>query len=169
MDQGWFWERSADGAARFVLGTVGQRPLVCFGVNPSTAIPGALDRTVSRVQGFAFDNGYDSWIMLNVYPQIATDPNDMHAEQDVELSAENERHIMAVLRVQPPTLLAAWGGLITKRPYLRAALRNILNIADSAGGSWLSIGKREAGQHPLHPLYQRAVTPLEPYDPAMYR
>ena len=69
----WIYERSADGSARFVLGTVGVNPLVCFGINPSAAVPNAPDRTVARVGNFAVDNCYDSWTMLNVYPQIATD------------------------------------------------------------------------------------------------
>jgi hypothetical protein len=68
-DDQWIYERSADGSARFVLGTVGVNPLVCFGINPSTAVPNAPDGTVARVSKFAVD----SWTMLNVYPQIATD------------------------------------------------------------------------------------------------
>ena len=44
----WIYERTADNAARSVLGTVGARPLVCVGVNPSTAAPGDPDLTVSK-------------------------------------------------------------------------------------------------------------------------
>lgn len=169
MNQGWLWEHSLDGTARFVLGTVGENPLVCFGVNPSTARPGALDPTVNRVQNFAFDNGYDSWIMLNLYPQISTDPNGLHEVWDIALSTENERHIANVIRGGPSTLLAAWGGLIMKRPFLRQSLRRILDIADASECTWLSINRRKPDQHPLHPLYQRADSPLVPYDPGMYR
>lgn len=111
-EQQWIYEHTADGSARFVLGTVGENPLVCFGINPSTAKPGALDRTVNRVQNFATDNGFDSWTMLNVYPQISTDPKGMHLDHDAELTAENERHIAQAVQGRP-ALLAAWGGLVT--------------------------------------------------------
>jgi hypothetical protein len=47
MEQ-WVYEHAADGTARFVLGTVGADPLVCFGINPSTATPGAPENTVER-------------------------------------------------------------------------------------------------------------------------
>ncbi len=49
---GWLYEHSGDGTARFLLGTQGENPLVFFGVNPSTARPGALDPTVRRVARF---------------------------------------------------------------------------------------------------------------------
>ena len=60
---------------RYVLGRVGRRPLVCIGINPSTAQPGALDPTLKSVERLANANGFDSWIMFNVYPQRATNPN----------------------------------------------------------------------------------------------
>lgn len=64
----------------------GENPLVCFGINPSTAVPNALDPTLKRVRRFAAENGYDSWTMLNVYPQIATNPKTLTAR-----TAQNSR------------------------------------------------------------------------------
>ena len=49
-------------------GAGGRRPLVCIGINPSTAQPGALDPTLKSVERLANANGFDSWIMFNVYP-----------------------------------------------------------------------------------------------------
>jgi len=82
MTETWIYERTADNSARFVLGTVGVNPLVCVGVNPSTAAPGDPDRTVSKVMGFAARNGFDSWVMLNLYPQRSIDPKGMHLVHD---------------------------------------------------------------------------------------
>jgi hypothetical protein len=97
-----------------VLGTVGEYPLVCFGINPSTATPSTLDRTVARVSRFAADNGFDSWTMLNVYPQISTDPRGLDRVYQADLKTENERTIARLLGErrsnQPRTLLAAWAG-----------------------------------------------------------
>lgn len=171
-EQQWLWERTADGSARFVLGTVGVHPLICFGINPSTAVPGALDRTVARVSRFAADNGYDSWMMLNVYPQISTDPKGMDQEHSAELKAENERHIAEVLRVldggQPRTLLAAWGGLVESRAYLPVLLQSIVTLSTAAGSKWVSLGEPTKKGHPRHPLYVRGDTQLQSFDAERY-
>ena len=73
----WYYEPHTYQPYRYVLGRVGRRPLVCIGINPSTAQPGALDPTLKSVERLANANGFDSWIMFNVYPQRATNPNDM--------------------------------------------------------------------------------------------
>lgn len=161
---GWVWERTVDGAARFVLGTLGENPLVCFGINPSTAVPGALDKTVNRVRGFAADNGHDSWTMLNVYPQITPFPKELHQHHSAELKAENEHRIATIIDGRPLTLLAAWGGTVTKRKYLPALLRDIVSITNAAGCRWVSLGDALAGGHPPHPLYLAGTTPLQEFD-----
>ena len=166
-DQQWIYDSSADGSARFVLGTVGENPLVCFGINPSTAVPGVPDPTVKRVIRFAADNGFDSWTMLNVYPQISTDPRGMHSDHEPALKAENERRIARAIQGRP-TLLAAWGGLITSRSYLRPLLRDIVEITTAAGSQWMSLGEVTKDGHPRHPLYLSAAAPLVPFDMAEY-
>lgn len=166
--QQWVYERTADGSARFVLGTVGLNPLVCFGINPSTAVPNALDRTVARVSRFAADNGYDSWTMLNVYPQIATDPEDIDREHRPDLKAENEQQIIKALGDRPRTLLAAWGGLIESRAYLPMLLRGIVQLATDAGCDWVSLGEPTKYGHPRHPLYVRSDAPLQVFNADRY-
>ena len=54
---------------RYILGTRGQKPLICVGINPSTAAPDALDNTLKSVERIALYNGYDSFLMFNVYAQ----------------------------------------------------------------------------------------------------
>ena len=164
----WIYERAADGSARYVLGTVGLNPLVCFGINPSTAVPNAPDRTIARVSRFAADNGYDSWTMLNVYPQIATDPKDLDRACRPVLKAENERQIAGMIAGRALTLLAAWGGLIASRPYLPSLLRDILKLTSVAGCDWVSLGDSTKGGHPRHPLFVRADTPLQPFGVERY-
>ena len=78
----WYYEPHTYQPYRYVLGRVGRHPLVCIGINPSTAQPGALDPTLKSVERLAAANGFDSWIMFNVYPQRATDPNDMDKVPD---------------------------------------------------------------------------------------
>ena len=51
---------------RYILGTRGPDPLICIGINPSTAAPEDLDNTLKSVSRIAAGNGYPSWIMFNV-------------------------------------------------------------------------------------------------------
>lgn len=168
MTDKWIYEPSVDGASRFVLGVVGTNPLICFGINPSTAKPGALDPPVTRVRNFAAAHGYDGWTMLNVYPQISTDPAGMHRRHDPQLKATNERHIAAAIQGHP-TLLAAWGTNMTRRPCLSELLRHILKLTDSSGARWLSLGKPLQDGHPPHPSRLANATPLVPFDMSSYR
>jgi len=164
MSQQWLYEHNADNSARFVLGTVGRNPLVCFGINPSTAKPKLLDPTVGRVESFAESHGYDSWIMLNVYPQIATDPAHLHTLPAAALKVENERAIASAISGRELTLLAAWGVLINKRRYLRPLLRDILAMPALKGQNWVSLGPVTAEGHPRHPSRLATGTSLQPFD-----
>ena len=100
----WYYEPHTYLPYRYVLGRVGRHPLVCIGINPSTAQPGALDPTLKSVERLANANGFDSWIMFNVYPQRATDPNDMDRVPDRALCDENLRWLRAVLAETEPTM-----------------------------------------------------------------
>ena len=51
---------------RYILGTKGKKPLICIGINPSTARPDALDNTLKSVERTALFNGYDSFLMFNL-------------------------------------------------------------------------------------------------------
>ncbi|WP_206348590.1 MULTISPECIES: DUF1643 domain-containing protein [unclassified Leucobacter] len=57
--------------------------------------------------------------MLNLYPQRSTDPTGMDVVHVPELKAANEQFIAEFIGGRKLTLLAAWGGLITIRPYLQ--------------------------------------------------
>lgn len=165
-EQAWIYEHSAD--ARFVLGTVGDNPLVCFGINPSVAVPNSLDQTVRRVKGLAASSGFDSWTMLNVYPQIATAPEEMHPVLDPELKLENERQIEKLIDGRPLTLLGAWGGLIRSRPYLVPLLTEIVHVTDVAGCTWVSYGTPLLDGHPRHLSRAKSQLPLAPFDMGAY-
>lgn len=149
----WLYERTDDNSARFVLGTLGDSPLVCFGINPSTAEPNSLDPTLKRVSKYAIKNGFDSWIMLNIYPQRATSPNNLHLEADESLHQKNIEYITSILEKRHLLLWAAWGESITTRSYLMGCLRSINEIATRCGCQWVSLGN-SASMHPHHPLYR---------------
>ena len=70
----WLYAPNFYSEYRYILGTRGKNPLICIGINPSTAKPDDLDNTLKSVERIAHGNGFDSFIMFNVYAQRATDP-----------------------------------------------------------------------------------------------
>ena len=65
----WLYVPHTYSEYRYILGTRGLKPLICVGINPSTAAPDALDPTLQSAQRIALNNGYDSFLMFNVYAQ----------------------------------------------------------------------------------------------------
>lgn len=153
---------------RYILGTRGSDPLICIGINPSTAAPDDLDNTLKSVARIADANGYDSWIMFNVYAQRATNPDDMDIALNEKLHRENMRAFEYILNNVgegiSPAIWAAWGTIIEKRPYLRDCVLDMVRIGQSYGANWFSAGKRSKKGHPHHPLYLRKDAVTEPFD-----
>jgi len=164
----WIYTNTTDNKARFLLGEKGDRTLICIGINPSTAEPENLDNTLTAVRRFANDLGYDSWLMLNVYPQRATDPNNLHFEADQVLHRQNLVAVESVLEHGKADIWAAWGTLIKKRKYLKDCLSDIYQITEKHNISWYSMGKKTKEGHPHHPLYLRKDSRLEIFDITEY-
>ncbi|MBQ9251040.1 MAG: DUF1643 domain-containing protein [Clostridia bacterium] len=150
---------------RYILGTRGQKPLICIGVNPSTAIPGRLDNTLKSAERIALFNGYDSFIMFNVYAQRATLPEDMDREWNLSLHAENMKAFRYALEQskEAPAIWAAWGAVIEKRAYLPLCVREMIQIGREYGARWYTAGPRSKAGHPHHPLYLKKDSLLEPF------
>ncbi len=155
---------------RYILGTRGNHSLLCIGINPSTARPDRLDNTLASVQRIAHGNGFDSFIMLNVYAQRATRPDDMEKELNPLLHRENLEALRYALAQagDTPTIWAAWGNIIEKRPYLYGCVRDMIAVGEEAGARWVSCGRRSKKGHPHHPLYLKSTSPLDPFDAAAY-
>lgn len=150
---------------RYILGTKGSKPLICIGINPSTAAPGALDNTLKSVERIAKGNGYDSFIMFNVYAQRATDPNTMDRMCNIHLHQQNMEAFRYVLSLNPsPGIWAAWGTIIEKREYLAACLNDMLSIGLEADAQWFCAGPCSKKGHPHHPLYLKKDEMLKPFD-----
>ena len=106
----WLYVPNTYADYRYLLGTRGERPLICVGINPSTAAPDRLDNTLKSVERIAQGNGFDSFLMFNVYAQRATRPKDMEKTCNPFLHRENMRAFDYVLSLSPePAVWAAWG------------------------------------------------------------
>ena len=99
----WLYVPDAYDEYRYILGTRGNRPLICIGINPSTARPDALDNTLKSVERIALANGYDSFLMMNVYAQRATDPKHMEKAENAFLHRENLEAFRYVLSLAGDT------------------------------------------------------------------
>ena len=165
----WIYAPNYYSEYRYILGTRGEKPLICVGINPSTAAPDDLDNTLKSVERVARFNGYDSFLMFNVYAQRATDPDDMERACNTALHAENMKAFDYVLSLsEAPAVWAAWGTVIEKRDYLPACVRDMIALGEARGARWYSAGKRSKKGHPHHPLYLRKDSLLEPFDVAGY-
>ena len=154
---------------RYILGTRGKNPLICIGINPSTAEPDNLDNTLKSVERIALGNGFDSFIMFNVYAQRATNPDTMERSCNEMLHRENLEAFRYVLSIsEKPAVWAAWGAIIEKRKYLSACVRDMLAVGEEYGASWYCAGAITKKGHPHHPLYLRKDEKIKPFDVSTY-
>lgn len=163
----WIYETDPDNFCRYSLGNFHKSPLLCVGVNPSTATPEKLDPTIRSVARIAQTNNYDGWIMINLYPQRATNPKDMDSIMNHSTCQENLSIIKSILdKYKITEIWAAWGTLITKRPYLKKCLSDIYTITSNY--NWVTFGPSSKAGHPHHPLYLSSKAQKKNFDLAKY-
>ena len=167
--QKWLYAPNFYSEYRYLLGTRGKNPLICIGINPSTAKPDALDNTLKSVERIALGNGYDSFLMFNVYAQRATSPDDMEKVYNPALHRENLEAFRYILSISDkPAVWAAWGAIIEKRAYLPDCVRDLVHAGEEFSASWYCAGAITKKGHPHHPLYLRKDEKLKPFDVKTY-
>ncbi len=165
----WIYAPNFYSEYRYILGTRGENPLICVGINPSTAKPGDLDNTLKSVERIALGNGFDSFIMFNVYAQRATNPDDMEEKCNLLLHRENMEAFSYVLSLsKAPAVWAAWGTIIEKRDYLPDCLKDMLEAGEKYNAKWYCAGAISKKGHPHHPLYLRKDEKLKSFDVSAY-
>lgn len=161
----WLYAPNFYSEYRYILGTRGQNPLICIGINPSTAEPEHLDNTLKSVERIALGNGFDSFIMFNVYAQRATDPDAMEKVCNPLLHKENLEAFRYVLSIsKAPAVWAAWGAIIEKRSYLAQCVEDMVALGQAFGAKWYCAGAITKKGHPHHPLYLRKDEKLKDFD-----
>lgn len=163
----WLYIPHEDLEYRYILGTAGENPLICVGINPSTAKPDALDRTLQSVERISLANGYDSFIMFNVYAQRATIPDHMDTICNLKMHQENMeafRYCLEQSVAGTASIWAAWGTIIEKRPWLKDLVGDMIQIASEYSANWFTAGKRSKKGHPHHPLYLPKNSKLDPFE-----
>ena len=161
----WLYVPNFYSEYRYILGTRGKNPLICVGINPSTAKPDDLDNTLKSVQRIADGTGFDSFLMFNVYAQRATRPDDMEKKCNLRLHEENMKAWRYLLSIsEKPAVWAAWGAIIEKRNYLPECVADMLRISREYDAEWFCAGAISKKGHPHHPLYLRKDEKLKPFD-----
>ena len=165
----WIYAPNFYSEYRYILGTRGANPLICIGINPSTARPDDLDNTLKSVERIALGNGFDSFIMFNVYAQRATDPDTMERRCNMLLHRENLEAFRYVLSIsEKPAVWAAWGTIIEKRDYLIRCLQDMIDVGEQYSARWFCAGALSKKGHPHHPLYLRKDEKIREFDIKAY-
>jgi len=157
------YEYSKEENTRYSLGIKGENTLFCIGVNPSIATPKQYDRTIKKLEKIAELNGYDSWLMLNIYPQIATDPNDLDCNINNDYHEKNLQIIKKYIN-KNSNILCGWGNLITKRKYLKNCLKDIYEILNKYNNNYLKINDFTVKGNPRHISRQCIDNGLNKFD-----
>lgn len=158
----WIYNTDPENLCRYSLGYCSRSPLLCIGVNPSTASPENLDPTIQSVARIAQKNSYDGWIMINLYPQRSTNPDKMHQQLDNTIHQQNLHIIKSILdNYAISDIWAAWGTLITKRTFLSKCLTDIYSMTSDY--HWITFGSTSKAGHPHHPLYLSSQASKAPF------
>lgn len=135
------------------------------GCNPSKAGADTEDHTTRKIRRFTERLDCDAFALANVYPWIATDPNDLRVAarggRDVLGNPDADRSLADLLEShRSERVIFAWGDALARVPGWRARIATIDHAARSLGIRPLCLGTAKSGQ-PRHPLMLPYATKLE--------
>jgi hypothetical protein len=146
------YSNARNDAWRFTLGKSGKRKLLTLGLNPSTATKEKSDVTVAKVKGVAERNGFDGFVMLNLYPVRSTDFSVLPLEAETDAFQENLSRIEQLVSVESsPVIWAAWGESILARTFFVQACLELFERLKPLRVSWRHFGPLTNSGHPRHP------------------
>lgn len=135
---------------RYTLGKYVTKPLIFFGINPSTASIEKNDATISIIEHIAKLRHYDGYMMLNIYPLRATKIDSAFPKKcDVDICAKNLHYIEKTI-YKSAEVVAAWGSHIRDRDYFIDILDQINRLLKEKDATWLCLSVTKGG-HPHHP------------------
>ena len=134
----------------------GKKLILWIGLNPSTADEQKLDPTLTRIRSFSEREGFDGFLMTNIFGFRATDPKEMIRTPD-PIGPENDQALLAAAE-RCDKVVAAWGahGVHQDRAIAVAKLL--------ASHKLWCLGTTKAG-FPRHPLYVKGDQPLVRWRP----
>ncbi len=144
-----------DNEKRFVIGKKGKRNLLCVGINPNTADSDGLDPTSRNVEKIALNNGYDGWILVNLYPKREKNVSLLEIKPDEKLFWENLNLIKSIVRNNQfgfDKVWLAWGNDIDSfnQVYLKESAYHLFKKLEEFEMEYVSAGTNVSG-NPTHP------------------
>ncbi|MFD2697385.1 DUF1643 domain-containing protein [Mesonia sediminis] len=137
-----------DNEKRFALGKKGKRNLLCIGLNPNTANELNLDGTTRNVERIANDNGYDGWLMANLYPTRNPKGYKLDNQADENLFWKNIQAIDTLVsskELNIQDVLLGWGDDIKAKPYFAASIYAIYDKLDKHGLNYFAFRINKSG------------------------
>lgn len=165
----WIYLNNKNNRLRFALGEKGDKMVACLGINPSTAKPDDPDNTLGLVKRITKFNGYDGWVMFNIYPQRAADIGEIDVEVNTQIVQENLSIVKGTLiKHKIHTVWLAYGDLIESRPYLKTCLLDLFSSLNELDIHWKIIQDPTRKGHPGHPLYKAVESSFRDFDIQRY-
>ena len=133
-----------------------------FGVNPSKANEEESDPTITRVITTAACNGYNTCLMLNLYPLRNKNPDELPEHPDKDLVAlkywvkYGDNSIIAQIKdiqkkEKSVDILLAFGGCIKERDYLKTCFEEIVKKIKEIKPCYKVLALTQDG-FPAHPI-----------------
>ncbi len=180
---GWYCvdANSKDMQVRYLLGKgdISKDTVIVIGVNPSTADDKQEDNTMTRVKNKLASKGYNSFVMINIFPLRATNPKELPKVKDLNenyvfLHKQNLLAISYILdKIQDKNsnsiakdikVWCAWGSTIEERKYLREYFKDIIELLNKYNAKYYHVGPISKKGNPHHPLYVSDSYNLEEFN-----
>ena len=136
----------------------GGRRIAWIGLNPSTADESQLDPTLRRIRGFSEREGFNEFVMLNVFGLRSTDPAGLLEHPD-PIGPGNFATIAKAVK-DCPLVVAAWGG--GKYSDHCEAASQVQAVLRRISGRVVCLGLTAQG-FPRHPLYVHGTTEFQAF------
>ena len=159
------YSSNKDDTWRYTLGKPGKSLLMTIGLNPSTATREKADNTVAKVEKIAQREGFDGFVMLNLYPVRETHYRLLPSTADRKAFNRNLDKIEELVAAQSnPVIWAAWGESIKHHPYFVEARDELFARLAKYDVKWVRFGELTAKGHPRHPSRLQYSWKLLPYE-----
>lgn len=159
---------------RLLLRKEGHKPLVIIGLNPSAANESAPDATMRKILGFISTwsksgaRDYDSFIMLNLYPQRETSPCELNKKSrfiNEMIHCRNMEMVSSILNAyQNSDILLCYGDSIEIVTWMKQCKEDILKLLtkypDVSLYSLRELTKRKNPRHPCRLAYKTKLMPF---------
>lgn len=174
---GWYCvdANSEDKRVRYLLGKgeINKDTVIVIGVNPSTANEKNEDATMTRVKKKLDKSGYNSFVMINIFPLRKTKPQELPKIKDLNENDEflHKQNLLAISYIldkmqkdisnntidKDIKVWCAWGSTIDDRKYLRKYLKDIIELLNKYNTKYYYICPIPEKVKPYHPLRVRYI------------